>query len=45
MTAYVNRYAARLAFEDAFEEDGDPELLSTLDFEAALAYAEGEYVV
>jgi hypothetical protein len=36
------RYAARLAFEDAVEEGGEPELLSTGDFEVALAYAEGD---
>ncbi|KAJ7691870.1 hypothetical protein B0H14DRAFT_2651873 [Mycena olivaceomarginata] len=37
-----SRYAARLAFDDALDEDQEPELLSTDDFDVALAYAEGE---
>ena len=38
----VNRDAAKLAFDEAIEEDGEPELLSTLDFDLALAYAEDD---
>ncbi|KAJ7357905.1 hypothetical protein DFH08DRAFT_953112 [Mycena albidolilacea] len=39
---HSTKYAARSAFEDAVEEGGEPELLSTGDFEVALAYAEGD---
>jgi hypothetical protein len=39
---YVYRYAAHLAFEEAMDEGDEPELLSTDDFEVALAYAEGD---
>lgn len=38
----VDRYAAKLAFEEAVADGSDPELLSTDDFEMALAYAEGD---
>ncbi|KAJ7161946.1 hypothetical protein C8R43DRAFT_1123656 [Mycena crocata] len=38
---YSSQYAARLAFEDALEAGDEPELLSTDDFDSALAYAEG----
>ncbi|KAJ7264467.1 hypothetical protein B0H12DRAFT_1068720 [Mycena haematopus] len=40
---YSTKYAARLAFEDAVEEGRDPELLSSDEFEVALAYAEGDF--
>ncbi|KAJ7786798.1 hypothetical protein B0H14DRAFT_3506383 [Mycena olivaceomarginata] len=40
---YSTKYAARHAFDDAVEDGKDPELLSTDDFEVALAYAEGEF--
>jgi hypothetical protein len=36
------RYAAKLAFQDAVEEGREPELLSTDEFEVALAYTEGD---
>ncbi|KAJ7363882.1 hypothetical protein DFH08DRAFT_949516 [Mycena albidolilacea] len=37
---YSTKYAVRSAFKDAVEEGGELELLSTGDFEVALAYAE-----
>jgi hypothetical protein len=33
-----------LAFDDAIDDGDEPELLSTDDFEVALAYAEGDSV-
>jgi hypothetical protein len=42
LTVIVNRYGAKLAFEEAFADGNDPELLSTDDFEMALGYAEGD---
>ncbi|KAJ7363888.1 hypothetical protein DFH08DRAFT_949526 [Mycena albidolilacea] len=39
---YSTKYAARHAFDDVVENGKDPELLSTDDFEVALAYAKGE---
>jgi hypothetical protein len=36
------RYKARLAFDEAVEDGDEPELLSTDDFDVALAYAAGE---
>ncbi|KAJ7117956.1 hypothetical protein C8R43DRAFT_960460 [Mycena crocata] len=39
---YSTSYAARLAFDDAVEDGRTPELLTTDDFEMALAYAAGE---
>ncbi|KAJ7897380.1 hypothetical protein B0H13DRAFT_1884676 [Mycena leptocephala] len=39
---YSTRYAAKMAFDDMFEEGGEPELLSTTDFDVALGYAEGD---
>ncbi|KAJ7099208.1 hypothetical protein C8R44DRAFT_888665 [Mycena epipterygia] len=38
---YSTKYAAGVAFDEAVDEDAEPELLSSLDFETALAYAEG----
>ncbi|KAJ7076774.1 hypothetical protein C8R43DRAFT_966172 [Mycena crocata] len=38
---YSTRYAAGLAFNDAVEDGDEPELLSSENFESALAYAEG----
>ncbi|KAJ7799344.1 hypothetical protein B0H14DRAFT_2617077 [Mycena olivaceomarginata] len=39
---YSTKYTAKLAFQDAVEEGREPELLSTDEFEVALAYAEGD---
>jgi hypothetical protein len=41
----VFRYSAKLAFDDAVEEGQEPELLllSTDDWEVALAYTEGDF--
>ncbi|KAJ7875804.1 hypothetical protein B0H13DRAFT_2347947 [Mycena leptocephala] len=41
---YSTKYAAKLAFDDAIDDGDEPELLSTDDFEVALAYAEGDSV-
>jgi hypothetical protein len=37
-------YAARLAFDQAVEDGEEPELLTTGEWEIALAYAEGEVI-
>ncbi|KAJ7932996.1 hypothetical protein B0H13DRAFT_1856651 [Mycena leptocephala] len=39
---YSSRYAAKMAFDDVVEEGEEAELLSTGDFDIALAYAEGD---
>ncbi|KAJ7324001.1 hypothetical protein DFH08DRAFT_969006 [Mycena albidolilacea] len=39
---YSSKYKARLAFDEAVEDGDEPELLSTDDFDLALAYAAGE---
>ncbi|KAJ7164599.1 hypothetical protein C8R43DRAFT_946414 [Mycena crocata] len=38
---YSTSYAAKLAFDEAVEEGNEPELLTTADFNIALAYARG----
>jgi hypothetical protein len=42
LTVIVDRYGAKLAFEEDFADGNDPELLSTDDFEMVLVYAEGD---
>ncbi|KAJ7118521.1 hypothetical protein C8R43DRAFT_1137268 [Mycena crocata] len=39
---YSTRYAARLAFDEVVEEGNEPELLSTSDFDMAVAYTSGD---
>jgi hypothetical protein len=43
LSVIVFRYSAKLAFDDAVEEGQEPKLLSTDDWEVALAYAEGDF--
>ncbi|KAJ7029077.1 hypothetical protein C8F04DRAFT_1265296 [Mycena alexandri] len=41
---HSSRHAARWAFDEAVEDGGEPELLTTDDFDVVLSYAEGYFL-